>query len=170
MRLRIAFHLVPLVIGVVLSIAVDAGVPEQSVVGLNRAALRASPSVLAKAVEFLSYGTLVQVLESKGRWRKVQAQKATGWIEFSALGDKKSILKEVGKSQAEVSKKYQDEVASASKGFTAEMEEFQKKNNPQLNYAAVDQLEKITVQMQEVAEFAKQGQLHSRILAEEQGQ
>lgn len=140
---------------------------ELSIIGLSRAAVRPKPSVLAKPQGFLKYGDSVSVLGTQGRWSQVQAGALTGWLESSSLGHRKSILKEIGKSDAEISKDYQDEVASAAKGFSEEMEALHKKQNPELNYSAVDRVEKIEVDMDEVVRFSRQGKLKSRVLMQE---
>ena len=165
-RVFVNFLVSLLILSFSFSLYAETGVKSMAI-GLERAGIRARPSVLAKAKYFSKYGDKIQVLQEKGRWRKIKSGKIEGWLEKSALGSRKTILRDIGKSEAEISSAYQDEVASAAKGLSAEMEELHKKQNPELNYALVDKVESFAVSPAQMLKFSKRGKLKSKLLEDE---
>lgn len=136
-------------------------------IGSDRTGLRSRPSILSKPTSFLKYGAPVQVLEVKGRWSKINSSGQRGWVLSSTIGDGESILKDIGKGEFAAQEAYQDEVASAGKGFSAEFEKMSKENNPKLNYKDVDRIEKVSVPVNDIFAFSRRGKLKSSVLGEE---
>jgi hypothetical protein len=144
-----------------------AAAPKQMSVTVKETQARASPSYLGKILAVLAYGDRVQVVDSQSGWAKVSlpAGKAVasgsppqkeGWVNLSALTDKKIVLKagasDVGKTASS------GEVALAGKGFNQEVESRYKENS-RLDYTWVDRMEKFTASPQQIAAFLQQGGL-----------
>ena len=86
------------------AVSVPAAAPKQMSVTVKETQVRASPSYLGKVLAVLAYGDRIQVVDSQSGWAKVSlpAGKAVasgsppqkeGWVNLSALTDKKIVLK-----------------------------------------------------------------------------
>jgi hypothetical protein len=117
--------------------------------------VRATPSFLGKVAGTLAYGDQVQVLETKTGWARV-AGKPAGWVNLSALTEKKIVLKS-GASNVEQSAS-SGEVALAGKGFNADVEA-EYRQDSKLDYAWVDRMEKAVVTPEELSAFIARGGL-----------
>lgn len=120
--------------------------------------LRKAESPLSAAVTTIYYGDSCIVLESNEKNTKIQMctpDQEEGWISNGSLTKKK-----VTASTRQASRASADELAMAGKGFSAAAEEAFKKKNKDLDYAKVDEIEKITVSDSEVANFIKEGHLN----------
>ena len=149
------------------AVSVPAASPKQMSVTVKETQVRASPSYLGKVLAVLAYGDRIQVVDSQSGWAKVSlpAGKAVasgsppqkeGWVNLSALTDKKIVLKsgasDVGTTASS------GEVALAGKGFNREVEA-QYKENSGLDYAWVDRMETFEASPEQIAAFLLQGGL-----------
>lgn len=131
-------------------------------IGLNKAAVRQKPNMLARSLGFLKYGDTVPIKTQQGPWYQIDFNGAPGWLHQSAFAKADYVLKDLGKG-GEISKNtYKDEAVAAGKGFSPEYEAFYKEQNPEANFSAVDSLEKREVDGEAVMRFAEQGQLHGQ--------
>lgn len=142
----------------VLPAALACGAGAESAVGVSSVTLRGRPSVFGAAGAHLAYGTKVTVLAKQDGWSQVSDGKATGWVSDSALGDARSILRDVGKGEKVTTDSYQSDVALAGKGISEESEAEFRKENPKVDFGAIDRMERDSVPMD--ASFAIQGKLH----------
>ncbi len=141
--------------------------PKQMSVTVKETQVRSSPSYLGKILAILAYADRVQVVDTQSGWAKVSlpAGKAVasgsppqkeGWVNLSALTDKKIVLKagasDVGKTASS------GEVALAGKGFNQEVEAGYRESSG-LDYTWVDRMEKLSASPEQVAAFLKQGGL-----------
>lgn len=131
---------------------------EQMNVQVKNGKLRQKPSFLSPLMSgSIRYGQKVHVLEQKGPWSKIRAGRSTGWIHTSALTDD-DIQLQAGSSLASGAAS-KDEVALAGKGFNSEVENEYKSQNPELQFARIDRMEKDGVSISEIQSFIKEGQL-----------
>ncbi|MBI4667416.1 MAG: hypothetical protein HY751_13520 [Nitrospinae bacterium] len=131
-------------------------------VTVKKTSIRADKQFFAPTVAEAVYKDRLEVLEESGGWIKVAFSGKNGWIHKSAVGME---VKDKGPSLFggdDASKVSQEEVALAGKGFNSQVESEYKKKNPSLDFAAVDRMEKITVEDSKVAAFVKDGKLASR--------
>ncbi len=127
-------------------------------VQVKKAPVRSAPSFFSgKIIKNLAYGNRVAVLSQKGKWIKVAARGATGWMHASAL-TKKKIIKRAGAGDVE---KYarSDEVALAGKGFNKQVEARFMAKNPKISFRWVNRMEAFNVYPSEVRRFLRQGKL-----------
>ena len=130
-------------------------VAEMMSVQVREGPLRKSPSFMGQVVATLAYGERVNVLEKRPGWIKVSAGAGSGWMHESALTPKRIVMGAGGTNvQTGASS---EELALAGKGFNSDIEAEFKSQNQDLNYAAVDRMEKRNVPTAEIAMFLKEG-------------
>lgn len=118
--------------------------------------LRSSPAFIGKVIVTLSYGDRVETLEDQGSWTKVRAADATvGWMHVSALSAKRIVLKS-GQETAQT-RASGDELALAGKGFNSDVENEFKKQHRNIDFSAIDKMEKIRIAPAEMQAFLKEG-------------
>ena len=123
----------------------------------EQAVIRKDKRFFAPPVARVSYGTLIEVLEDQGDWRKVSYQDKQGWVHISAVQEKKFRLSSLlGEKAGEASK---DEVALAGKGFTPEVEKAFRAQNPKMQYHLVDQVSSRQLSEAELRSFIREGLL-----------
>lgn len=137
---------------------------QDSVVGVALLTLRKSPSFLSRKTGELKYGQKIKILKTRKDWCFITAGSFKGWAQKSALGERESILDDLKRSSAESSATYNDEVATAGKGFSAEYESMLKQKNQKLNFGAVDKMESIELPVKTLLRFKKKGRLQSEVL------
>ena len=121
--------------------------------------VRATPAFLGKIVTTLSYGDRVELLDSRGAWRRVSpaGKSGSGWMHSSALSDKRIVLKAGAKdAQAAASG---GELALAGKGFNEDVEAGFKAKNRGLDFAAIDRMQATEVPHEKIVLFLKEGGL-----------
>ncbi|MBF0292915.1 MAG: SH3 domain-containing protein [Nitrospinae bacterium] len=152
-------------------------------VTIKQVSIRADKQFFAKAVAEAKYQDRLEVIKQQGDWYQVTFKGVQGWVHKSSVGeatkgstgsstvasakasDGDPTLAGKGKVapgsvSGQASSKVSDEdVALAGKGFNSQVEGDYKKKNPNLNFAAVDSLEKISVSDKDAAEFMKAGHL-----------
>ena len=118
--------------------------------------IRATPSFLGKVLATVPYGVSVEVLQQKGDWMQVKSlQGKVGWMHQSSLTTKKVAMGS-GATTAKTAAS-NDELALAGKGFNSDVEREFKAKNKNLNFAAVDRMEKIKIPAAEMEAFLKAG-------------
>ena len=121
--------------------------------------VRSSPSFMGKIVDQLKYGDQVAVQNVKGSWYFIDRPEGStdGWMHSSALSVKKIVLNP-GASDAEQAAS-SDEITLAGKGFNQQVENDFKSKNPQVDFAWINKMEKMTVSQNQIQAFIKEGQL-----------
>ena len=126
--------------------------PKKMYVSAEKINLKSSTSFFAKQLEALDYGQQVLVLETKGKWSKVQPvenAEISGWISSSLLS-KRKLISSFNNFSATT-----DELALAGKGFSSS-DNWGKSN---ANYNAVKQIEGQIISNEELLKFIKEGEL-----------
>jgi uncharacterized protein YgiM (DUF1202 family) len=126
-------------------------------VQVKQSPVRTAPSFMARIIATLQYGDRVYVVSRQGSWTQVFMATAgtKGWVHTSALTTKKIVLKA---GAADVNKTAtSDELALAGKGFNKKVEGEFKAKNRNLDYAPIDQMEKIKVAPGDIQKFLKEG-------------
>lgn len=126
---------------------------------IKESQLRITPSFLGKITAKLSYGERVTVLQEKGAWKKVSipGKNVQGWIHETALTSKSIVLK-AGRGTVGTSVTGR-EIALAGKGFNEEVEAQYKKNNKNLDYTWINQMETMKVSPEQMEDFIAGGNL-----------
>ena len=121
--------------------------------------VRSGPSFLSTIIAKLPYGDQVQLLYEQGGWAKVSVagKVPEGWMHCSALSEKQIVLKSGVRDVTQTASG--DEVALAGKGFNADVEKEFKAKRKDVNYAYIDQMEKVVVPQPWIQEFVKVGAL-----------
>ena len=141
--------------GVCFSASFKSGAKVQ--VSVKSASLKSGLGFFSKSVGKVSYGDSLIVIESNSKKSKVRLSSnssVSGWIPNGSLTTKK--ITKTGSSSVNASS---NELALAGKGFSEEAEKAFKSSNGNLNYAQVDQIEKITVSESELSAFITEGHL-----------
>jgi uncharacterized protein YgiM (DUF1202 family) len=123
-------------------------------IAVQSAPLKASTGFFAKTVGNLRYGDQITVTAVNGKWVQVNAaanKSLTGWIAAANVTSKRIIA---GSGQSASAK----ELAMAGKGFSEGVEQ-EYKTGKNLNYDAVDALERVTVSDDELFNFIEEGRL-----------
>lgn len=127
-------------------------------VSVRETVLKSNAGFTAKDTGKVVYGDVITVLETGSKKSKVQLKsdtKTNGWIANGSL-TKKKIVK---KSDGSTVRASTDELALAGKGFSDDAEAAFKSANKDVDYAAVDALEKITVSESDFETFVSEGHL-----------
>lgn len=141
--------------GLILAISAQAA---QMRVQVRETQVRNTPDFLGKLAGTLAYGDAVETVQTQGAWVKVNTAKGiSGWVNASALTAKKIELTSAGRSDRLGASA--DEVATAGKGFTKEVEDQYKARNRNVSFAWVDSMEKIRVSPAEASGFLAEGQV-----------
>ena len=129
-------------------------------VQVNEAQMRGTPSFFGAVVADLSYGDRVEVLEQGRGWIRVRSDAGdTGWVQESALTDKRVVLSSGGNVQSGAST---DEVALAGKGFNSDIER-EYRSQSDLDFTWVDRMEGFGKSPEELASFLVEGDLEGVI-------
>lgn len=130
--------------------------PARMNVQVKSGQVRSTASYLAKLLVTIPYGSSVEVVQQQGDWFNVKtAQGVKGWMHKSALTTKR-ISMASGSTTAKTGAS-SDELALAGKGFNAQVEKEYKAKNKNLNFAAVDRMEKIKIAPTEMQAFLAAG-------------
>jgi len=119
--------------------------------------LRSTPSFLGRPLASVAYGTSLQIVEQKSPWVKASTGQAEGWIHESALTNKR-IQMTAGGADVNAGAS-SDEIALAGKGFSSEVEQAYRKQNPTLDFSTIDRMEKIKVTPEQARRFLQEGGL-----------
>jgi uncharacterized protein YgiM (DUF1202 family) len=124
-------------------------------VNVKEAPVKSSTGFFARTSGKLAYGVSVRVLAVSGKWVQIQSVSGaslSGWVTSANLTSKR--ITQSGSSS--VSGK---EMAMAGKAFNEEVEEQYKTTDKDLNYSAVDNMERISVSEQDLLSFIEEGRL-----------
>ena len=153
--------LVILALAILLGAAVPAAAGTMKVSQANQS-LHAEPNFSGTPIAPVPQGAEVNVLTISGDWFKVSYQGNTGWIHRQAFA--RTQAPKLGLPAmlfgGGVKQTSSDEVALAGKGFTPEVEASYRQQNPNMNYAAVDQVESFKVAPAKLQAFIKEGGLN----------
>lgn len=105
----------------------------------------------------VALGDLLTVKGRKGDWYLVSAKGVNGCIHKSAVESRSFAAAGRGARSGGASA---DEVSLAGKGFNPQVEAGYRKSNTGLNYAAVDEISRITVSEKSLESFVLQGGLN----------
>ena len=130
-------------------------VGDTNYINVSSANLKSSTGFFSSTTGTVKYAEEVRILALSGNWAQVRTTvgNRTGWIAKSSLTSKR--ISAQGAS-ANASAK---EIALAGKGFSPEVESEYKKNSGNINYAAVDQMERITISDRDLLSFIEEGHL-----------
>jgi len=141
------------------SFAQDVG--DSVYVSIRQTKLKNEPYFLASSNADLKYGDSLKIVSKKGEWIKVQDRTGkNGFIHTSAISSRKIILNSDSK-YSPGSKSSEDGIVLAGKGFNKEIENKYATINSNLNYAAVDRMERIKISTAELNQFVVKGKLKS---------
>jgi hypothetical protein len=130
--------------------------PSRMNVQVQSGQIRVTPTFLGKVLATLPYGVSVEILQTKGDWMQVKSgQGQVGWMHKSALTTK--VVSMSSGATAAKSGASSDELALAGKGFNSDVEREFKAKNKNLNFAAVDRMEKIKIPTPEIQAFLQTG-------------
>jgi hypothetical protein len=109
-------------------------------VQVEKTRLLKKPTSFSPVAATLNYRTAVEVVSKQGGFYCVQTKQGRGYISEASLTVKQP------KFSSKLSGEYvsSEEVATATKGFNAQVESEYRKSNPNLQYAVVDQIESHT--------------------------
>lgn len=153
-KIRIIFSL--LIIAALSSPVFGAAKAKAKYVTLDPAPLKAKPASAAKKVGTVEYASSVIVIKEEKGWCLIQLsddQSVEGWIPSSALTDKKIKEKKNATSASA------DEIALAGKGFNSTIEAVYAEEF-EVNFDIVDYIETLGADIDEVVEFARNGELN----------
>ncbi|HEY3447717.1 MAG TPA: SH3 domain-containing protein [Myxococcales bacterium] len=151
-----------LALALVLALAAGSAQAEETMtvknLGVN---LMSKPALLAPRVGApLERGELVTCLKKDSDWYQVKAKDGReGWVKKAALVEAKVALsKKMGGEGAAIS---QDEIETAGRGFTKDIEASYRSSRAELEkgFAVLDQIEKRQVDPGQAAAFAQEGKL-----------
>lgn len=123
--------------------------------------LRLKPAYSGTITTKLAYGDQVNLLTSEGEWRKVTSlkQNKTGWIHETALSEQQIILNPTNRHINAANQNPNMRLAGAGFNKATETTIAEQKK---LSFAAIDEMEALSIEQEEVLSFAKSGSLHRR--------
>lgn len=130
---------------------------ESAKIVLKETALREQCKFLSPATMKLQYNDTVEIISKEADWVRVSFGKARGCLHKSALEARTYSYS--GGAGARGSVASQDEVSLAGKGFSPEVEASYKKQHRDLNYQAVDAVERLRVSDENLRKFLRDGGL-----------
>jgi len=123
-------------------------------VNVNTASLKSSTGFFGSNTGTVKYGDQVKVVAVDNKWVQIRTSaNITGWIASSSLTTKKIS------TQGSAANASAREIALAGKGFSPEVEAEYKKDGGEINYTAVDAMERVTVSDKDLLAFIEEGHL-----------
>ena len=131
---------------------------ETATVITKQNAIRESCRFFSPVKATVHYNDVLEVISKEGDWYKVKFKGVEGCIHKSSI-EKKSISLSnlVGSEKQSTSG---DEVALAGKGFNPQVEAAYQKENPSLNFRAVDRVESYNTSESKLIQFIQSGKLN----------
>ncbi|MBI4882082.1 MAG: SH3 domain-containing protein [Planctomycetes bacterium] len=129
----------------------------QGRIGLETATLREAARMFSPSVATLREGDLVTILAPEGGWYRVRAGAVEGYLHSSCLYKKADY--DLGAAGAGAGEVTDAERTAAARGFNPEVEAQHREEQPQLEqgYRLVDRIEAISIPVEEVARFVREG-------------
>jgi uncharacterized protein YgiM (DUF1202 family) len=124
-------------------------------VNVKSANLKSGTGFFASTTGTVKYTDQVTVVAVNGKWVQVRTAvgNKVGWIAYASLTTRRMA------PQGSAANASAREIALAGKGFSPEVEAEYKKDASKANYAAVDEMEKVTVSQEALLSFIKEGRL-----------
>jgi hypothetical protein len=129
---------------------------EALTVRVLQAKVMKKPSFIGASAANVSRGQVLLFKEAKGGWFHVSSP-VDGWIHSTAVTEGQVKLSTLAGSGGPVASR--QEVELAGRGFTPEVEDKYRQQNPQLDFHHVDAIEKLVVDSEKLASFARAGKL-----------
>jgi uncharacterized protein YgiM (DUF1202 family) len=124
---------------------------------VKKTSVRESAQFFAATVTTVEYNDQLTVLATEDDWLKVDNNGKEGWVHLSAVSEATAAAPS---TEGSVNEDYSaDEIALAGKGFSGQVEEQYRKDNPDLKFTEVDEIEKSQVSLSAVIEFQEAGKL-----------
>lgn len=121
-------------------------------------AIRQDCKFFSHVKKIVNYNDALEVVSQEGDWYQVKFGTTQGCIHKSAVEKKSfSLTKLVGSDKESTSG---EEVALAGKGFNPQVEAAYKRQNPELNFGAVDKIEGYKVSESALIKFIESGKLN----------
>ncbi|MDA2920218.1 hypothetical protein MYX76_12130 [Desulfobacterota bacterium AH_259_B03_O07] len=121
--------------------------------------IRESCRFFAPVKTTVHYSDLLEVISQEGDWFQVKFKEIQGCIHKSAVEEKSISLSKIVSSGSQSAS--DDEVAIAGKGFNPQVESAYKRDNPGLNFQAVNRIENYNVSDSALKNFIQSGRLIS---------
>lgn len=124
--------------------------------------IRESDRFYSQVKATAGYDEILQVLDKKNEWIRVKYKDLDGWIHSSSVSEKEKMKYTpvmLGSDIDPESGGDNHEVALAGKGFTPEVEKKMGENDPDLNYALVDEITQRETSADKLHDFVKEGRL-----------
>jgi hypothetical protein len=121
-------------------------------------ALREQCRFFSPAKAKLQYADTVTLISKEGDWYRVSFKGTEGCIHRNAIEEKSFSLS--GMSGTEKRSATNAEVALAGKGFNPQIEGSYRHNHPDMNFRAVDLIERYAVSETDLLEFINRGGLN----------
>jgi hypothetical protein len=148
----------PIVALLMLLIAASTSLSAETVTVITKQnAIRTSCKFFAPVKASVNYNDVLDVVSKEGDWFQVSFRGVQGCIHKSAVQKKSFSLSKLTGSKAKGASG--DEVALAGKGFNPQVEAAYKSRNPELNFAAVDRVERYKIPDSEFMQFIQKGNL-----------
>jgi hypothetical protein len=120
-----------------------------------RAKVLESPSYIAPQAGTVSRGEKLTFQQAQGLWYRVEGT-VSGWIHRSNVVDQDVELSAAPGGGVGASS---DEVELAGRGFTPQVEDEYRRDNPELDFAHVDAIEGTDIIQDHLASFVREGAL-----------
>ncbi len=165
-----ASRIVNIVAVVCVAVATAALAGEATVtVKVKQLALRADRQFYAPTVAQVHQKDQLVVVGQQADWLKVTVRGKTGWVHRSGVVSADAAETGGGPLSffggGDRGKVTQQEVALAGKGFNDKVERAYKQKNPQLDFSAVDRMERLGIKDENLLVFVREGRLHAHELA-----
>ena len=131
---------------------------ETATVITKQSAIRESCRFFSPVKATVHYNDVLEIISKEGEWYKVKFEAVQGCIHKSSIEKKSvSLSNLVGSEKQSTSG---DEVALAGKGFNPQVEAAYQKENPSLNFRAVDRVESYDTSESKLIQFIQSGKLN----------
>lgn len=145
-----------LLVALTLSLATAAA--DLLVVSVQTTRIRKSPQFFAASIATLKAGEKLEKMSEANGWIQVKAASgAVGWVHSSAVEISKFSLQAMNKDMK--TKASAGEVALAGKGFNSQVEDSYRAKHGEANFAGVEAMLRIKVDLAQVEDFLKKGKL-----------
>lgn len=127
---------------------------------VKKTSVREASQFFATSITVAEYNDELIVLATEDDWLRVSKNGTEGWVHLSAVSELKTAEPS---TTDDVSEDYSaDEIALAGKGFSGQVEDQYRKDNPELKFDEVDDMEKSLVSLSTVVAFQEAGKLSVR--------
>jgi uncharacterized protein YgiM (DUF1202 family) len=131
---------------------------ETVMVQIKTTSVRKDPKFTSSALATIKAGEALEKLQTQNGWVQVRTKAGVvGWVHSSAVTAKKLNL--TASDSGLQTQASAGEVALAAKGFNKQVEDKYRQANPNLDFAAVDALERIRPTAAEIEAFLRAGHL-----------